>query len=330
MQVNVYKVYLTPYGSMTSIPDSQTLFGSICWAIRDLYGEEELEHLLNNFETSENKFIVSTAYPDGLYKAPMIIWATLEELIEIGNRVGVKGSRLSRKSKLLKKINYFSEGVLKEYLNGKLDRLKVAESIIREKGPYSYKKGILFHSDEKIEVHDLYEEHSRRNMINRLSSTTTEGGELYYYKRIFTPENSRLYFLIKTNKIQYLKPVFKLLSDMGIGADKSVGANNFRLELAGEFNYEKSIKENILLSKYIPNYEEVDWDKSLFNIGIGSSRLESRDEFFSEDIFKNEIIYLSEGSTIILKENKEVYGRLPVVKNLKGKRIRNNGLGFFL
>ena len=109
-----------------------------------------------------------------------------------------------------------------------------------------------------------------------------------------------------------------------------MGANNFRLELAGEFNYEKSIKENILLSKYIPNYEEVDWDKSLFNIGIGSSRLESRDEFFSEDIFKNEIIYLSEGSTIILKENEEVYGRLPVVKNLKGKEIRNNGLGFFL
>jgi len=327
--MNVYKVNLTPYGSMTSIPDSQTLFGSICWAIRDLYGEEELEELLDNFERNENRFVVSSAFMDGLFKAPIIIWATLEELLEIGRRVGVQGSALSKRSKELKKIEYFTERIFKEYLDGKLDRLKVAESIIKEKGPYAYKNGILHYSDENVEKYSIREENSRRNMINRRSSTTDEG-ELYYYSRIFMPEGSKIYFLVKTGNIEYLKPIFKIMSDMGIGGDKSVGANNFRIEFVGEFNYEKSIKENVLLSKYIPKYEEVDWDKSLFNIHAGAYRVESRGEFFGKDVFKDEIIYISEGSTIILKENKDIYGRMPVIKEIGDKKIRNNGLGFFL
>lgn len=120
------------------------------------------------------------------------------------------------------------------------------------------------------------------------------------------------------------------MSDMGIGGDKSIGVNNFMVELVGEFNYEKSIKENILLSKYIPNYEEVDWENSLFATNVGDYRVESREEFFGEDILKNQIVYISEGSTIMLKGNKDIYGRLPVVKEINGNKIRNNGLGFFL
>lgn len=328
--MNVYKVNLTPYGSMTSIPDSQTLFGSICWAIRDLYGEKELENLLDNFESSKNRFVISSAFIDGIFKAPMIIWATLEELIEIGKRVGVQGSALSRRSKSLKKIEYFTERVFREYLSGKLDRLKVAESIITGEGPYVYKDGVLHYKDEDIKKYGLYEEHTRRNMINRFTGTTTEGGELYYYNRIFLQKGAKLYFLIKTEEIEYFKPVFKIMSDMGIGGDKSVGANNFKVEFAGEFNCEKTIKDNVLLSKYIPNYEEVDWENSLFKIDVGAYRVESRDEFFGEDVFKDEIIYISEGSTIVFKDNKDIYGKMPVVKLLGEKKIRNNGLGFFL
>lgn len=327
--MNLYKVNLTPYGSMITIPDSQTLFGTICWAIRDLYGEKELEDLLDNFMTHENRFIISSAFMDGLFKAPIIIWATLEELIQIGNKVGVQGSALSRKSKALKKIGYFTERVFKDYLKGKLNRLEVAKSIITGKGAYAFQNGILHYNDEDIKKYKLREEHTRRNMINRFSGTT-EGGELYYYHRVFIQEGTKLYFLIKTEEIDYFKPIFRLMSDMGIGGDKSVGANNFKVELAGEFNYEKAIKENILLSKYIPNYEEVDWENSLFTIGVGAYRVESRDEFFSENIFKDEIIYISEGSTIVLKEDKDIYGRMPVVKEIGEKKIRNNGLGFFL
>jgi len=65
-------------------------------------------------------------------------------------------------------------------------------------------------------------------MINRFTGTTTEGGELYYYNRIFLQKGAKLYFLIKTEEIEYFKPVFKIMSDMGIGGDKSVGANNLK------------------------------------------------------------------------------------------------------
>ena len=42
--VDIHKINLIPYGSMTSFQDSQTIFGSICWSIRELYGEDELEN----------------------------------------------------------------------------------------------------------------------------------------------------------------------------------------------------------------------------------------------------------------------------------------------
>lgn len=327
--MNVYKVNLTPCGSMTSIPDSQTIFGTICWAIRDLYGEKELEELLDNFKANKNRFVVSSAFMDGLFKAPIVIWATLEELIEIGRKAGIKESALSTKSKALKKIEHFTERVFREYLSGKLDRLKVAESIVTGKGPYVFKNGILHYKDEDVKRYKIAEEHTRRNRINRLTATT-EGGGLYYYNRIFIGEDTKLYFLIKTEQIQYFKPIFRIMSDMGIGGDKSIGANNFKVELAGEFKYEKTIEENVLLSKYIPYYEEVDWENSLFAISAGAYRVESREGFFGEDILKDEMIYISEGSTLMLEEDKDIYGRMPVVKEIREKKIRNNGLAFFL
>ena len=51
----------------------------------------------------------------------------------------------------------------------------------------------------------------------------------------------------------------------------------------------KNIKENILLSKYIPYYEEVDWINSFFKISVGNYVMESRDEFFGENISKDEV-----------------------------------------
>lgn len=329
--VDIHKINLIPYGSMTSFPDSQTIFGSICWSIRELYGEDELEKLLDNFKNHENRFVVSSSFREGVLKAPMMVWATLDEIIEIGDKVGIKGSQLSTKSKLLKKIEYLSEGVFKSYLKGELDRKEVVKDLILEEGKYEFSEGILRYKDEKLPCLDYREENDRRNFINRLSGTTDEG-QLFYYKRTFVPANSNLYFLIKVNNIDYFLPIFKYMSDIAIGGDRSIGVNAFEVSYEGQYDCvkDKNIDESILLSKYIPYYEEVDWDNSYFSIAMGRYKVESRHEFFGEDIFKKQVGYLEEGSKIFLKEDKDIYGRLPVVKVINNKKIRHNGLGFFL
>ena len=84
-------------------------------------------------------------------------------------------------------------------------------------------------------------------------------------------------------------------------------------------SYEKNIKENILLSKYIPYYEEV-IGLTVFKISVGNYMMESRDEFFGENISKDEVGFLLEGSTLILNQEKDIYGRLPIVKEIRERR----------
>lgn len=327
--MKIYKISLTPYGSISSFPNSQTVFGSICWAIRELYGEKDLEELLDNFISNENRFVVSSVFLNGLYKAPMKIWSNLDEIIDIGKKFKIDNSQLSRQSKKLKKINYMSEDIFKDYMKGKIERREVVESLILDRGKYEFTSGILHHKNKNKFNVDLYKESGRRNFINRITGTTEEG-QLFYYNRNFLSPGTKLYFLIKTNNIDYYIPVFKYMSDSAIGGDKSIGVNNYEVEFQGEFKYEKNIEENILISKYIPNYEEIDWEKSYFKIGRGNFKVESRFELSGNNVFKNEIGYLEEGSKLIVKEEKDIYGKLPVVKEIKGKKIRHNGLGFFL
>lgn len=329
MLVRIYKINIIPYGFMTAFPDSQTIFGAICWAIRELYGEEELEQLLDNFKEHESRFIVSSSFMDGPFKASIMNWAKLDEIIEIGNRVGVKGSQLAVRSKSLKKIEYFSEVLFRDYLKGEIGRLDLVEGIISQNDKYELNRNILHYRGEEIPSIDYYEENVRRNFINRLSGTTDEG-QLFYYKRIYITPNSKLYFLMKTENINYFLPVFKYMSDTGIGGDKSVGANSFKVSFESEFKYEKYMEENILLSKYIPYYEEVHWDKSFYSIIMEQCMVESRHEFHGEDIVKIQVGYIGEGSKLVLKQYKDMYARLPIVKEIGDKKIRHNGLAFFL
>ena len=43
---------------------------------------------------------------------------------------------------------------------------------------------------------------------------------------------------------------------------------------------------------------------------MGYYKVESRHEFSGEDILKDQVGYLIEGSKIVLKQDKEIYGRL--------------------
>lgn len=58
------------------------------------------------------------------------------------------------------------------------------------------------------------------------------------------------------------------------------------------------------------------------------SKVESNGEFKREDIWKSKVIYLKEGSIFRVKQKKDVYGTVPVVKEIAGNRIYQNGLAF--
>ncbi len=330
--MNTYIVNLYPYGSISHFPDSQTLFGGICWAMRDIYGETILEEILENFHVHKNRFIVSSVYPKGLIKTPIKIWSSPGDVGEILKNDEVDKAAFSKNNKRLKKAEYMTLNLFKELLSGKVKEKELFQSIVLKEGKGRYKiidDKILALSDEDIDLVRIKADKGRRNYINRVLNSTVEGN-LYYYNRVFLEPNSNLYFFIKTKDISFFEPIFRYLSDGAIGSDKTIGINSYCLEISEKFKCQKSINENFLLSKYIPFYDEINWDKSLYKLEFGHYKVESRLEFMGEDIIKDEIGYLVEGSNLIFNEKKEIYGQLPIVKEISGKKIRQNGIGFFL
>jgi CRISPR type III-A-associated RAMP protein Csm4 len=325
-----YKISLTPYSSFNKLPDSQTLFGSICWAIKDLYGEENLETILEDFYNHDKKFVVSSVFPMDLVTCPLETWTKLSEINNVKKYMSDK-SIVSKRAKDLKKVKFMSLNIFKEYLIDKVDKKEVFTDIVLGKQNPKYKliNGVLSFDNEDILPLELSVSKERRNSINRLAGSTMENG-LYYYNKMFLGGKNSLYFLFKTSDIDFYLPIFKYLSDGAIGSDKSVGMNSYRIDFEGEFQYNKEIEESILLSKYIPNYEEIQWDRSSYKIQYGKYKIESRDSFMGEDILKKDITFLTEGSKLLLNSNKEIYGQLPIVKLILGKKIRHNGIGFFL
>ncbi|MDI6916955.1 MAG: hypothetical protein QMC80_04070 [Thermoplasmatales archaeon] len=57
-------VYLEPRTSFIgSRIHSDTLFGAICWSIRQIYDKETLENILEKFKNGKPPFLLSSTYP---------------------------------------------------------------------------------------------------------------------------------------------------------------------------------------------------------------------------------------------------------------------------
>ena len=62
--MKVFRVVLKPKSSLQKIPASDTLFGALCWGIKEIYGEDKLTYLINHFDKDKSGFfIISSVLP---------------------------------------------------------------------------------------------------------------------------------------------------------------------------------------------------------------------------------------------------------------------------
>ena len=98
--------------------------------------------------------------------------------------------------------------------------------------------------------------------MDRLTYSTEGAGNTFYnQEKFFRKNETGLYFLLKTDKIDLLAPVLKFLEDSGLGTNKYTGKNHFKAEIK-----EKEITLNtkgnsfVTLSKYVEkNKDKVDF-----------------------------------------------------------------------
>jgi len=167
--------------------------------------------------------------------------------------------------------------------------------------------------------------------LDRLTYSTEGAGNTFYnQEKFFRKNETGLYFLLKTDKIDLLAPVLKFLEDSGLGTNKYTGKNHFKAEIK-----EKEITLNtkgnsfVTLSKYVEkNKDKVDFSKSYYETDFMRFKIESREEFSGENIWKNIIPYIREGSVITLKQESEYPGEIFPIKQIQGKTIYQYGFAY--
>jgi CRISPR-associated protein Csm4 len=217
-----------------TIVHSDTFFSAFCINYSLLYGERELEGLINEFRNGNPPFIFSSLFP--FWNEKIFLPIPLNQI---------------PKEKDLKKLKFIEKEGFEELLNG--------EKIENLKEKYKFIPDI----DEKSEEKEPWE------IINNprvgLSRIASHPGEAYFhFGEVFYKENAGLYFIVdfKDPSIESkFISTLRLMGDEGIGGDRTVGKGHFEiLNKDGEeieINQPQNSQNYILLSLYHPDVNEI-------------------------------------------------------------------------
>lgn len=337
--MKTWQVKLTPLSSFHGFPTSDTLFGAICWGIKRMYDESTLTAILKDFQ-EKPKFILSSTFPYTEYNGNSIPFypkpiTSGVSASDIGEMAKTKEEKIKviTQYKKFKKAEYVSLSILERMLNGTVEKtifqdyhnndikLEGRMLMAEKECPDSFPSPEPPYKNELIQ----------KNSLDRLTMSTGEEGQTFYQTECFTSHIFKLHFLIKTVDIDFFRPIFRYLEDKGIGGNRSTGKGRFKIDVSGEVSIGDFNSRNfITLSRYIHNVGEIKIDSAamFYEIFPYRSKVDSEAEFKGEDVWKSRVMYIKEGSYFEAKEKREFYGRLPVVKEIDGQKIYQNGLAF--
>ncbi len=273
--------FKSPLGSLLL---SDTIFGHFCWEYRDIFGEDKLKEVLEDFES--NPFLV---FSDGFVKdtlpMPFLKPKSLKEMKEyFKERFGDDFDYYSN-VKRLKKARFVKDYFL-ENLKGDLELFAL----------YDY-----IHKPNTKTVHFI------RNSVNRITNTVQEG--LYSTDEVFYGEQVDIYVKYDESRIDKgtIEKVFESIGRFGFGRDKSTGKGRFKVvdaEDEPKVLARKSSKTFISLSSGVPDKDcEILYGKIFTKFGKHGGSLAIANPF------KNPVILFRSGSVFEFKETKEIYGQ---------------------
>ena len=341
MGYSTWKIKLKPKSSFITPIQSDTLFGSMIWALKMIEGEEFIETLVKETKNYQPPFIFSNPIINGNY--PIFGELSKEFLDEIDN---VKLKEFDRKKiefyKAIKKKKYISRGVFEELLNGKkleqiyldvLEGKRDFSNLEKRKNPRNSKISEDFleeilngKTDENKTINESRKsfiiEGRIRNQINRLGTIKEEENDtrLFEQNEIKFFEETEIEIFVKIRDdfdIKRFEYGLKYISFNGYGKSASTGKGQFEIiEIEPEkiFRERKAKNSFVVLSNYIPNIED---DVEVINSNLLTKKPKA---YMTENPFKNYFICYTEGSYFKGKSD-SVKGR--VLENLKKDDSKN-------
>jgi len=187
---------LRPLSAFGTLPMGDTLFGQLCWLLRDGMGEDKLKALLDGYTTGKPFAVVSDALPHGYVPRPNVPLYFFQP-IENADRKDVKKRAWLPLSAIDKPF---------------ADWLSACEA------------------------KDFIEEHlQQHNSISRLTGTTGDGFAPYALDQHWYKADTLLdvHVVFDESKLtaETLKKLFEQMGNVGFGRDASVGLGKFEVQV---------------------------------------------------------------------------------------------------
>lgn len=340
--------FLTPF-------QADTVWGSLMWAYRYLYGNSAMEEILSE----PPKLIVSDGFPVGMLPRPknFIPITKSEKIIKgiIDNEESEIDDRqiLINYTKSLAKVRHFPEDLVFEMLKGnktdedilksylifvskKLDEEKKDNKFLKE---YFSKEGYIEKSDEAEKKTDSDKqaqeriEHQlvRHNVIDRITMTARKKHGLYTHRETYYHCDIQIFIrtILEKEKIFQL---FKFLADNGYGKRKSTGKGQLKiksLEVHDKFpDINNSNGFMTLSSSYVPVDHEVKLDESRYTVHIKRGKVGGH--YANEGKYLKYPIAMYQAGSIFKKSgvNTPYYGRYIENVHSSRKEIVHYGFAF--
>jgi CRISPR-associated protein Csm4 len=208
--MDAYRIVLTPQSAFATALKGDTLFGQLCWAIRNCFGEARLIELLGGYTEDSPFAVVSDAFPEGYLPLPKLP-GCFYRLPEGDDRKAVKKRTWLPQSAL--------QQPLAEWLQCALTPAAIAQ---------------VAEHDKKYSA--LSQKHPQpHNSINRLTGTTGEGGFAPYSieQEWFVPGlRWEIYLLLDIGRFtaEDCKQCLTDIGTFGYGRDASIGLGKFVIE----------------------------------------------------------------------------------------------------
>jgi CRISPR-associated protein Csm4 len=308
-------VHLKPKSQFPTNLSSDTIFGAICVAIKEVYGEDELDQMLGLFDGESNPFVLSSAFPfiNGSDRKhhffPKLIVEPFKEPI----------TNYWDHAKKFKKVRWIHQDIFNDWINGNTSELDIIKEFDEKN---RVKNGLLFpkeiNLDPKLIVTDV-----AHNQLNRLSNQS----ENFFYSTGAYFKNMGLFFLIEFFNRSYeskIMSALKFIEDRGIGGNITSGQGQFKIEGVEDrsiITEPDEVDAFTTLSLYSPSSEFDSFDKS--QVWYELMKVQGR---CSDGSIKKSLFMLREGSTFPSSDQK-FYGKIEEVRP-EPKRAVEYGIAF--
>jgi CRISPR-associated protein Csm4 len=361
-------IYLLPRSGYVTDLRSDTLWGSICWGIKHLWGDDELKKVLDSYISGATpEFVISSAFPFKFQNGKRIPFfpnplKTVSKPVDSHNDVKsiLTEHRLRKK---LKGVQYLGLEDFQDALQGilteeqLLTRLREEhenkinfDKIPNRKEEYEPLPATIKNAPPELIENSVM----THNTIDRLKGGTLgleiegedeKAGQLFHAEEQYWRSKygvkeddlkNGLFFLAKGNTDKILA-VLRLLRDWGIGADRTTGKGSFDFEIEEFPLNEPDIKSSnavMNLSLFQPTKEELTTLKGI------QYQLEPREGyvgFARERRIKQPRMYFKEGSVFELPNN---YSKSTVMGCIREQEfdtlhqpphpVWDNGMGFMV